>query len=81
LAPPGAGYGDGARGVGRRDAVTAGGRRPPRAGGDVALHVLDTMTALLRSAAEGRRIELTTVVERPPLVPLTPAEQWRAYQA
>ncbi|WP_431910109.1 Gfo/Idh/MocA family protein [Micromonospora carbonacea] len=79
--PPGAGYVDGARGVGLIDAVTADGRRAPRAGGDVALHVLDTMTALLRSAAEGRRIELTTAVERPPLVPLTPAEQWRAHRA
>ncbi|MFF3856120.1 Gfo/Idh/MocA family protein [Micromonospora sp. NPDC002575] len=79
--PPGAGYVDGARGVGLIDAVTADGRRAPRAGGDIALHVLDTMTALLRSAAEGRRVELTTVARRPPLVPLTPAEQWRAYRA
>ncbi|MFC8850241.1 MULTISPECIES: Gfo/Idh/MocA family protein [unclassified Micromonospora] len=73
---PRAGYVDGARGVGLIDAVRADGRRPPRAGGDVALHVLDTMTALLRSAAEGRRLELTTAVERPALVPLTPAEEW-----
>jgi hypothetical protein len=42
----------------------------------VALHVLDIMTALLRSAAEGRRVELTTAVERPTPVPFTPAEDW-----
>ncbi|WJK36356.1 hypothetical protein [Solwaraspora sp. WMMA2065] len=50
--------------------------RPPRASGEMALHVLDIMTALLRSTAEGRRVELTTVVERPTPVPLTPAEKW-----
>ncbi|MFJ6154383.1 Gfo/Idh/MocA family protein [Micromonospora profundi] len=69
---PLAGYAEASRGVGLIDLVTADGERPPRAGGDVALHVLDTMTALLRSAAEGRRMELTTVVERPVPVPLTP---------
>ena len=42
-----------------------------RAGGDLALHVLEVMTALLDSAAEGRRIDLTTTIERPALVPLT----------
>jgi hypothetical protein len=35
------------------------------------------MTALLRSSAEGRRIELATSVERPAPVPLTPSEKWR----
>ncbi|MFI9639214.1 Gfo/Idh/MocA family protein [Micromonospora sp. NPDC051925] len=74
---PAAGYVDGARGVGLIDAVRASARRPPRAGGDLALHVLDTMTGLLRAAAEGRRIELTTVVERPVPVPLVPVEEWR----
>lgn len=42
----------------------------------MALHVLDIMTALLRSAAEGRRVALTTAVERPAPVALTPAEDW-----
>ncbi|MFJ7071538.1 Gfo/Idh/MocA family protein [Streptomyces sp. NPDC098781] len=75
--PVSAGYADGARGVGLLDFVTADGRRAPRASGELALHVLETMTALLRSAAEGRRIELTTST-RPPLpVPLTAAETWR----
>ncbi|MBM0279345.1 Gfo/Idh/MocA family protein [Micromonospora tarensis] len=74
---PLAGYAEGSRGIGLLDAVRADGQRPPRAGGDVALHVLDVMTTVLRSAEEGRRIELTTVTRRPPLVPLTPAENWR----
>ncbi|MFY1701861.1 Gfo/Idh/MocA family protein [Micromonospora sp. WMMA1923] len=78
---PRAGYVEASRGIGLLDAVTADGRRPPRAGGDVGLHVLDTMTTLLRAAAEGRRIELTTTADRPLPVPLTPAEQWRASRA
>ncbi|MEV6695211.1 Gfo/Idh/MocA family oxidoreductase [Micromonospora sp. NPDC051196] len=73
---PQAGYVGAARGVGLIDLVRAGETRPPRASGEVALHVLDIMTALLRSAAEGRRIELTTTVERPAPVPLTPPEDW-----
>ncbi|MFG1837054.1 Gfo/Idh/MocA family protein [Micromonospora sp. NPDC049175] len=77
--PPQAGYAEASRGIGLIDMVTADGHRPARAGGDVALHVLETMTALLRSAAEGQRIELTTVVRRPVPVPLTPAEEWRAH--
>jgi predicted dehydrogenase len=74
---PSAGYAGGGRGIGLLDQITAGAGRPPRAGGALALHVLEAMTALLRSAVEGRRIELTTVAERPPAVPLTPARDWR----
>ena len=76
---PTAGYADAARGIGLLDAITADARRPPRASGDLALHVLDALTALLRSAAEGRRIELTTTVERPAPVPFTPAADWKAW--
>jgi predicted dehydrogenase len=76
---PSAGYADAARGIGLLDAIAADAHRPPRANGDLALHVLDVLTALLRSAAEGRRIELTTTVERPAPVPLTPAADWRAW--
>ncbi|MFK4104762.1 Gfo/Idh/MocA family protein [Streptomyces sp. NPDC019531] len=75
--PPSAGYVGAARGVGLLDFVAADGQRAPRAGGELALHVLETMTALLRSSAEGRRIELSTSVRRPVLVPLTPPEKWR----
>lgn len=71
--PASAGYVDGARGVGLLDFLAG----PGRASGEVALHVLEVMTALLRSAEEGRRIDLTTTAERPSPVPLTPAEQWR----
>ncbi|MFF7053018.1 Gfo/Idh/MocA family protein [Streptomyces griseorubiginosus] len=75
--PPSAGYVGGARGIGLLDFVAADGGRPARASGELALHVLETMTALLRSSAEGRRIELSTSVEPPAPVPLTPQEQWR----
>ncbi|MEU8421523.1 Gfo/Idh/MocA family oxidoreductase [Micromonospora sp. NPDC048835] len=74
---PRAGYAEGSRGVGLVDLVRADDERPARAGGDVALHVLETMTSLLRSATEGRRIELSTTVERPVAVPLTPVGQWK----
>ncbi|TDB82228.1 Gfo/Idh/MocA family protein [Micromonospora sp. KC721] len=73
---PRAGYVAASRGVGLIDLVRADEMRPPRASGEVALHVLDVMTALLGSAAEGRRVELTTAVERPAPVPFTPAEDW-----
>jgi predicted dehydrogenase len=77
---PSAGYVGGGRGIGLLDQITAGAGRPPRAGGALALHVLEAMTALLQSAAEGRRIELTTVTERPAAVPLTPADEWRSFR-
>ncbi|MEU6377014.1 Gfo/Idh/MocA family oxidoreductase [Streptomyces sp. NPDC046909] len=75
--PPSAGYVEGSRGVGLLDFVAADGGRAPRAGGELALHLLETMTALLRSSAEGRRIELTTSTEVPAAVPLTTAREWR----
>ncbi|GAA1286050.1 hypothetical protein [Saccharothrix xinjiangensis] len=74
--PPSAGYAGAGRGIGLLDLVAAGGQRAPRAGGELALHVLETMTAVLRAADEGRRIELTTTVERPVPVPLTPVDEW-----
>ncbi|WP_249998329.1 Gfo/Idh/MocA family protein [Actinoplanes sp. M2I2] len=72
---PSAGYADAARGIGLLDMLTT---PAPRAGGTLALHVLDAMTSLLRSADEGRRIELTTTTERPDPVPLVPAATWRS---
>ncbi|WP_127500472.1 Gfo/Idh/MocA family protein [Actinoplanes solisilvae] len=72
--PPTAGYEDASRGVGLIDMLTA---PAPRAGGELALHVLDAMMSLLRSAGEGRRVELTTTTGRPDPVPLTPATRWR----
>ncbi|MEU5672858.1 Gfo/Idh/MocA family protein [Micromonospora sp. NPDC047762] len=78
---PQAGYAKASRGIGLIDLVRADDRRAPRADGEVALHVLETMTSLLRSAAEGQRIELTTTAQRPVPVPLTPLEDWKAYDA
>jgi predicted dehydrogenase len=75
--PRSAGYVDGSRGIGLLDFIAADAQRAPRAGGELALHVLETMTALLRSSAEGRRIELTTSTRPPAPVPLTPAREWR----
>ncbi|KOG39832.1 Gfo/Idh/MocA family protein [Streptomyces resistomycificus] len=74
--PPSAGYVGGTRGLGLLDFVAADGQRSPRASGELALHVLETMSALLRSSAEGRRVELTTSAQPPAPVPLTPAEEW-----
>ena len=70
---PSAGYSDAGRGVGLIDFVAGDGR----AGGDMALHVLEIMTLLQASAASGTRETLTTTVQRPGLVPLTAASTWR----
>jgi predicted dehydrogenase len=67
------GYVGADRGIGLRDFVHTAAGRDSRASGAFGLHVLEIMTALLRSAQEGGTISLTTTVERPPIVPLTPA--------
>jgi predicted dehydrogenase len=73
-----AGYLDAARGTGLLDFIAAGREKAPgRASGAMALHTLEAMTALLQSAEDGRRVELTTTVERPDAVPLTPAAVWK----
>src|SRR5690606_13008142 len=69
-----AGYENGGRGIGLLDFVSG---RGTRADGAIALHVLEVMTSLLESARSGRRIELSTTAERPPLVPLTAEREWR----
>lgn len=71
---PSAGYVDAGRGIGLID-FAAG---HARAGAAMALHVLEIMTALALSAQSGVREPLTTTVERPSLVPLTPATTWRS---
>ncbi|GAA2372575.1 Gfo/Idh/MocA family oxidoreductase [Streptomyces carpaticus] len=75
--PAAAGYADGERGIGLLDFATTGPGEEPRAGGHLALHVSEVMSALLTSAAEGRRIQLTTTTRRPAPVPLTAADRWR----
>jgi predicted dehydrogenase len=65
------GYVDGSRGIGLLDFVRTPRGDAARASGAFGLHVLEIMTALLRSSQEGQTIALTTTVERPPIVPLT----------
>ncbi|MBV8168795.1 MAG: gfo/Idh/MocA family oxidoreductase, partial [Alphaproteobacteria bacterium] len=48
-------------------AIVAG--RPHRASGALALHALEAMEAFQTSADEGRRVKLTTTVERPAMLP------------
>lgn len=69
-----AGYVDGGRGCGIADlaaALDAG--TAHRAGGELALHVLDIMESLLRSAEHGRTEQLTTECARPDPVPFNEA--------
>jgi predicted dehydrogenase len=74
---PSAGFEDGARGVGLLDFVRSRASGAiPGANGDVALHVLEVMTALLESARSGARRTLTTSVDRPARVPRTPRAVW-----
>ncbi|MFH8251900.1 Gfo/Idh/MocA family protein [Microbacterium sp. B2969] len=67
VVPPRAGVVGAARGAGLLDMMRGA---TPRASGAMGLHVLEIMTGLLESARSGRRVELATTVERPPLVPL-----------
>ncbi|UNK70488.1 Gfo/Idh/MocA family oxidoreductase [Microbacterium sp. H1-D42] len=60
-----------ARGAGLVDMLRASGGRTARADGQLALHVLEVMTALLQSAESGCRVEIASTAERPALVPLT----------
>lgn len=71
--PPSAGFVGSGRGVGLIDFARGAGR----ADGAMALHVLEIMSALSVSAHSGMRERLSTTVERPALVPLTPADEWR----
>ena len=70
---PSAGYIDAGRGVGLIDLVAGHGR----ADGAMALHALEIMTLLQRSAESGVREQLTTTLDRPSLVPLTSVGAWR----
>ncbi|HEX3090189.1 MAG TPA: Gfo/Idh/MocA family oxidoreductase [Ilumatobacteraceae bacterium] len=54
------------RGIGLADMLSAtSSNRPHRASAEQALHVLELMSATLRSSDEGRRVDLTTTCERP----------------
>ncbi|GAA2208190.1 Gfo/Idh/MocA family oxidoreductase [Nonomuraea monospora] len=60
--PVSAGYADAGRGVGLIDFADD---REPRAGGELAFHVLDVMESLLASAHEGRAVDVESTCERP----------------
>ena len=69
--PVSAGYVDSARGFGLHDiAVTPSGTEP-RAGGQLAFHVLEVMESVLESAALGQSVKIASRCERPEAVPLT----------
>lgn len=72
--PVAGGYDDAERGVGLVDFLHGGGR----AGGALALHVLEAMEVLLESAASGERTELRTTATIPARVPLTSRAEWAA---
>lgn len=69
--PVSAGYEDGGRGVGLIDFLSGEGR----ASGELALHVLEIMTAL--AAPSGSRQAIRTTAAVPSLVPLTPRSAWK----
>jgi predicted dehydrogenase len=71
-----AGYRDAGRGYGVADLARTPAALEPRAGGSLALHVLDVMESLLTSAGSGRSENVTTTAPRPSPVPLQslPAE-------
>ncbi|MDN3242474.1 Gfo/Idh/MocA family protein [Glycomyces tritici] len=76
--PVSAGFADSGRGVGLIDMARTQADRAPRADGALALHVLEVMTGLLRSAQTGARLDMRTTVERPALVPFTAHADWTA---
>ncbi|WP_223411220.1 Gfo/Idh/MocA family protein [Occultella gossypii] len=68
--PVAAGYADAGRGYGLADLARAVETdRPHRAGGDLALHVLDIMESVLLAADSQRVVALGTTVARPEPVP------------
>jgi predicted dehydrogenase len=70
---PAAGYVDASRGAGLLDFLDGAGR----ASGAMGLHVLEVMVQLEASARSGMREPLSTRVDVPDVVPLTPASAWR----
>lgn len=65
------GYAENSRGLGLADlASSLGHKRPVRAGGDLAYHVLDIMQSLLESSQDGSYRELTSGCSRPAALPM-----------
>lgn len=72
---PAAGYLGSTRGYGLADLAATPEGGQCRANGDLAFHVLDTMTALLTSAETGTMVPVESTCKRPPAVPLQTAPQ------
>jgi predicted dehydrogenase len=71
--PVSAGYVGAGRGVGIADLAATPPGSEPRAGGELAFHVLDVMESLLEAARTGAATEVRSTVARPSPVPLNPA--------
>ena len=65
------GYAENSRGIGVADMAAAiRGKRPHRANGELAFHVLDIMVALHEASDRGRHITLSSTCKRPAPLPL-----------
>lgn len=63
------GFTENSRGLGVADMATGiQSGNPHRANGDVALHVLEVMAAFQQASESGRHVEISSTVERPPLM-------------
>jgi predicted dehydrogenase len=69
--PVSAGYVDAGRGFGIADLAATPAGAEPRAGGQLAFHVLDVMESVLESARTGSSVTVRSTVARPEPVPLT----------
>jgi predicted dehydrogenase len=69
--PVSAGYVESSRGFGLEDLANTTEGQEPRAGGQLAFHVLDVMESLLHSAHAGKAIAIESRCARPPAVALT----------
>ena len=68
--PVSAGYLSAGRGVGIADLAATPSGEQPRAGGELAYHVLDVMESVMASAATGSARTISSTVDRPAAVPL-----------
>lgn len=69
--PVSAGYMDSGRGFGIADLAATPPGEEPRAGGQLAYHVLDVMESVLESARTGSSVPIRSTASRPKLVQLT----------
>ena len=69
--PASAGYMEAGRGFGIADLAATPAGAEPRAGGELAFHVLDVMESVLESARSGSAVAVRSTASRPEPVPLT----------